>query len=248
MSTVESPRIKPRSKLRLLGRMAIGCLIVVAATAGTVATGALLEVKTFTDALKLSPRLQLGDELVRADPGGPQTLLLIGSDKRSKGARDAFSPPHSDTMLLVRLNPKQPDTTMLSIPRDLKVTIRPDHARPTVQKINAAYTIGGAKLTVRTIKQVLGVQINHVVDLNFAGFKALVDYVGCTFVQVDRRYYHSNLGLPGGDTYDEINLQPGYQKLCGDDALHYVRYRHPDTDLIRNARQPDFLRQVKNQL
>src|SRR5205823_9125309 len=98
------------------------------------------------------------------------------------------------------------------------------------------------------IKQVLGVQINHVVDLNFAGFKALVDYVGCTFVQVDRRYYHSNLGLPGGDTYDEINLQPGYQKLCGNDALHYVRYRHTDTDLVRAARQQDFLRQIKNQV
>src|SRR5881227_2540771 len=248
MSTVESPRIKPRSKLRLLGRMAIGCLIVVAATAGTVATGALLEVKTFTDALKLSPRLQLGDELVRADPGGPQTLLLIGSDKRSKGARDASSPPHSDTMLLVRLDPNQPDTTMLSIPRDLKVTIHPDHGRPTTQKINAAYSIGGAKLAIKTVKQLLGVQINHVVDINFAGFKALVDYLGCVYVQVDRRYHHSNIGLAAGDTYDEIDIQPGYQKLCGNDALHYVRYRHTDTDLVRAARQQDFLRQIKNQV
>src|SRR5207302_7430126 len=64
----------------------------------------------------------------------------------------------------------------------------------------------------------------------------------------DRRYYHSNIGLLRGDTYDEINLQPGYQKLCGDAALHYVRYRHTDTDLVRNARQQDFLRQVKNQV
>src|SRR5256885_15693034 len=100
MSTLESPLIRPRSNLRLLGRMAIGCLIVVAATAGTVATGTLLEGKTFTDALKLSPKLQLGDELARADPRGPQTLLLIGADKRSKGAREAVSPPPSDTMLL----------------------------------------------------------------------------------------------------------------------------------------------------
>jgi polyisoprenyl-teichoic acid--peptidoglycan teichoic acid transferase len=237
-----------RPKLRLVIRMLIGCLVVVAAVAATVATGALLEVKTFTDALKQNPQLKLGHELAKADAGGPQTLLLIGSDKRAKTAVDANTPAHSDTMLLVRLDPSQPDTTMLSVPRDLKVTIHPDKGRATTQKINAAYTLGGAKLAVKTVKQVLGVQINHVIDINFAGFKALVDYLGCIFVQVDRRYYHSNVGLGAGQTYDEINIQPGYQRLCGTDALHYVRFRHADTDLVRNARQQDFLRQIKNQL
>lgn len=228
--------------------MLIGCTIVVAAVAATVATGALLEVKTFTDALHLSPQLKLGSELTGVSAGKPQTILLIGSDKRAKGAVDATSPPRSDTMLLVRLDPNQPSTTMLSIPRDLKVTIRPDHGTPTVQKMNAAYTIGGAKLTVRTIKDLLHIQINHVVDINFAGFKALVDYVGCVYTQVDRRYYHSNYGLAPQDQYAEIDIQPGYQKLCGDDALSYVRYRHADTDLVRSARQQGFLRDIKNQL
>jgi polyisoprenyl-teichoic acid--peptidoglycan teichoic acid transferase len=228
--------------------MFIGCLLVVAAVAGTLATGALLEVKTFTDYLKQSPQLKLGSLLAKTNAGGPQTLLLIGSDKRAKTAIDASSPPHSDTMILVRLDPGQPETTMLSIPRDLKVTLRPDHKKPSVQKINAAYTLGGPKLTVKTIKQVLGISINHVIDINFLGFKELVNYLGCVFVQVDRRYYHSNLGLAPGQTYDEIDIQPGYQRLCGDDALHYVRYRHTDTDLVRSARQQDFLRQIKNQL
>jgi polyisoprenyl-teichoic acid--peptidoglycan teichoic acid transferase len=228
--------------------MLLGCVLVVAAAAATVATGALLEVQGFVDALKQSPQLKLGNELAHADAGGPQTLLLIGSDKRAKGAIDSTSPPHSDTMLLIRLDPSQPNTTMLSVPRDLKVTIRPDNGPSTTQKINAAYSIGGAKLAVKTVKQVLGVSINHVVDINFGGFKALVDYLGCIFVQVDRRYFHSNLGLGAGQTYDEINIQPGYQRLCGDDALHYVRYRHTDTDLVRSARQQDFLRQIKNQV
>jgi hypothetical protein len=67
-------------------------------------------------------------------------------------------------------------------------------------------------------------------------------------VQVDRRYYHSNVGLAAGQTYDTINIEPGYQKLCGDNALHYVRYRHADTDLVRGARQQDFLRQIKDQV
>lgn len=57
-----------------------------------------------------------------------------------------------------------------------------------MQKINAAYSIGGAKLAVKTVKQVLGVRINHVVDINFGGFKALVSFLGCVYVQVDRRY------------------------------------------------------------
>jgi polyisoprenyl-teichoic acid--peptidoglycan teichoic acid transferase len=228
--------------------MLIGCVLVVVATAATVTTGVLLEVKSFTDALKLSPQLKLGNELATANAGGAQTILLIGSDKRAKGAIDSSSPPHSDTILLVRLDPGQPDTTMLSIPRDLKVTIRPFHGTPTTQKINAAYSIGGAKLTVKTVKQLLGIQINHVVDINFEGFKALVNYLGCVYVQVDRRYLNTNAGAAAGQTYATINIEPGYQRLCGQDALDYVRYRHTDTDLVRSARQQDFLRQIKNQL
>jgi LCP family protein required for cell wall assembly len=251
MSTFDDHVASRRPRFRARGiwlRTLLGCVLVVIATAATVTTGVLLEVKSFTDALKLSPQLKLGDELASANAGGAQTILLIGSDKRAAGAVDSSSPARSDTMLLVRLDPNQPDTTMLSIPRDLKVTIYPFHGTPMTQKINAAYSIGGVKLTVKTIKQVLGIQINHVVDINFEGFKALVNYLGCVYVQVDRRYLNLNAGLPAGQTYAEIDLEPGYQKLCGQQALDYVRYRHTDTDLVRNARQQDFLRQIKNQL
>ena len=110
MSTLDEQLVVPsargeRRRLRLWVRMLLGCLMVVVAVAATVATGTLLEVKAFTDALKQSPQLQLGNELANADAGGPQTLLLIGSDKRAKGAIDSGGPPHSDTMLLVRLDP-----------------------------------------------------------------------------------------------------------------------------------------------
>jgi polyisoprenyl-teichoic acid--peptidoglycan teichoic acid transferase len=253
MSTVDrklqAVHVRRRCRGRLLTRMMIGCLVVIAAVAATIATGTLLEVKQFVDALNQNPPLKFGKNvLATANPGGPQTLLLIGSDKRAKGAIDASGPPHSDTMMLVRLDPNESNTTVLSVPRDLKVTIHPDHGAPTTQKINAAYSIGGPKLAVKTVKQLLGIKINHVVDINFAGFKELVNYLGCVYVQVDRRYYHSNAGLAASDTYSEIDIQPGYQKLCGDDALAYVRYRHTDTDLVRSARQQDFLRQIKNQI
>src|SRR5437588_5174373 len=135
--------VRSRRRRRLFARMLAGCLIVVAAVAATIATGTLLEVKFFTDALKQSPRLNLGNELASANAGGPQTLLLIGSDLRAKTAIDASNPPHSDTMILVRLDPNEPNTTLLSIPRDLKVAIHPDHGRSSTQKINAAYTLGG---------------------------------------------------------------------------------------------------------
>src|SRR4030088_298129 len=161
MSIYEEQLAPParRRRRRLWAKMLLGCLIVVAAVAATVATGALLEVKAFTDALKQSPQLQLGGELATANAGGAQRLLHIGSDKRARTANDASTPAHSDTTILVRLDPNQPNTTLLSVPRDRKVRIRPDHGRPSTQKINAWYTIGGGKLAVKTIKQVLGVQI-----------------------------------------------------------------------------------------
>jgi LCP family protein required for cell wall assembly len=116
-----------------------------------------------------------------------------------------------------------------------------------VQKINAAYSLGGARLTLRTVKRLLHIQVNHVVDVNFAGFRAAVTAVGCVYVDVDHRYFHQNLGT-AATNYSSINIEPGYQRLCGDQALSYVRYRHTDSDFIRVARQQDFTRQFKAQV
>jgi polyisoprenyl-teichoic acid--peptidoglycan teichoic acid transferase len=68
------------------------------------------------------------------------------------------------------------------------------------------------------------------------------------YVDVDKRYYHSNAGLPPSAQYAEINIPAGYQKLCGSQSLDYVRFRHADDDLVRAARQQDFLRQAKDQI
>jgi hypothetical protein len=71
-----------------------------------------------------------------------------------------------------------------------------------------------------------------------------VDYIGCVYADIDRDYFNDN---SGGTNYATIDVDPGYQKICGRDALDYVRYRHGDTDLVRAARQQDFLRQIKQQ-
>ena len=139
--------------------------------------------------------------------------------------------------MLLRLDPDKNAIALMSIPRDLKVEI-PGYG---TEKFNAAYAYGGAKLTLQVVKELTGLPINHVVNVDFLGFVRAVDAIGCVYVDVDRRYYHSNVGVPPSEQYAEINIQPGYQLLCGKKALQYVRYRHTDTDLVRAARQQDFL-------
>ncbi len=192
--------------------------------------------------------------------GGPKTFLVLGTDRRahSTDALDRENPPHSDTILLVRFDPSQDQTTLLSIPRDLLVTIKTKQGAVYAnQKINAAYTIGsrlggtseGSLLAAETIKREVfpSLKLNGIVDVNFQGFIRLVDTLGCAYVNVDHRYYNQNVGSPETD-YTSINLQPGYQKLCYENALDYVRYRHTDSDFVRVARQQDFLRDLREQV
>jgi polyisoprenyl-teichoic acid--peptidoglycan teichoic acid transferase len=192
--------------------------------------------------------------------GGPETFLILGSDRREK-SRDSYDrsdPPHSDTILLVRFDPEQGQTSVMSIPRDLMVNIQTRQGQIyTNEKINAAYTIGsklggasGASLlAAETIKREVfhGLQLNGIIDVNFKGFIQVVDTLGCAYVNVDHHYFNQNLGTTETN-YTGINLQPGYQKLCYENALDYVRYRHTDDDFVRVARQQDFLRNLREQI
>ena len=85
--------------------------------------------------------------------------------------------------------------------------------------------------------------INHVFVTNFKKFERAVGEMGCVYMTVDKRYYHVN--EPGGEQYFEINLQPGYQRLCGKQALEFVANRHESTSLIRDARDQRFLLETK---
>ncbi len=231
-------------KSGLWKRYVIGALLVIVAAAAATSVAAFSEVDKISKAF--GGQLDLGNDLAEAPPGKPQTILLIGSDRRSKSANDAkygaASHPRSDTMILVRLDPKKDATALLSLPRDLKVDI-PGHG---VEKLNAAYSIGGTRLTLRTIKQFTGLRVNHVINVDFRGFRDAVDAIHCVYVDVDRRYFNDN--ADPSQQYATINIDPGYQKLCGQDALDYVRYRHTDSDITRAARQQDFLREAKQQV
>src|SRR5439155_13994977 len=87
--------------------------------------------------------------------------------------------------------------------------------------------------------------INHVVNVDFTGFADAVNAIDCVYVDVDHHYYHSNVGLAPSEQYAEIDVPAGYQRMCGYNALQYVRYRHDDNDLVRSARQQDFLREAR---
>ena len=166
--------------------------------------------------------------------------MLLGSDRRPDNATDggAGTGARSDTIILVRLDPDKEATAMMSLPRDLKVQI-PGHG---TDKINAAYELGGPKLTLKTVKRLTGLQINHVINVDFQGFKRAVDAIGCIYADIDRRYYNDS------SAYAYINVYPGYQRLCGEEALEYARFRYEDTDLVRSARQQGLLREAKQQV
>lgn len=224
-------------------RFLLGALIIVLASATATAVAGWHEVDKVVNAFQNTHHIAgITHELTEADAGKPQTILLMGSDKRSKNAIDvrngAIGKPLSDTMMLMRLDPQKQATALLSLPRDLKVHI-PGHG---IDKLNAAYSIGGARLTVETIKSITHLHINHVINVDFHGFSKAVNALGCIYIDVDRRYYNQS------DAYSKIDIPAGYQRLCGQDALAYVRYRHEDNDLVRATRQQGFLREVKAQV
>jgi polyisoprenyl-teichoic acid--peptidoglycan teichoic acid transferase len=233
-------RFIPDSRRGMLWRFALGAVIIIAFTATTTAVAGLLQFKQFTDYLSLSPVIKNAAVSV-ADPGNPQTLLLIGSDHR---AGEPFSAANTDTMMLVRLDPNSSTINVLSVPRDLKVQI-PEGGVMTTDKLNSAYSIGGPNLLLKVLKQQVfpGLHVNHIIDVNFGGFEDLVNAIGCVYTDVDHRYYNNTAYTD----YSSIDIQPGYQKLCGTDALEFVRFRHTDSDIVRNARQQDFLRWAKDQ-
>ncbi|MEV4422276.1 LCP family protein [Patulibacter sp. NPDC049589] len=177
-------------------------------------------------------------------PGRARTVLLAGLDHRYADGPGAKS--RSDTMLLVRLDPDSAATSMLSLPRDLRVA---SLGRPGQDKLNSAWFRGGQN----ALKRVLGTEllgtpedpfvIDDVVSVRFDAFSKIVNTLGCLYADVDRKYFVApNAG------HAQIDQPAGYQRLCGEDALAYVRYRIGDSDFVREARQANYLTEVRTQI
>ncbi|HZL47785.1 MAG TPA: LCP family protein [Solirubrobacteraceae bacterium] len=255
LSASPEPPRRPWWMARRVALAAVGIVLLAGATTYVVAlneVGKVVAALGETRPVKVAPSV-----LAPTSKGAPETLLLIGNDERPppKGNPDGAVLPHSNEMLLVRIDPSKPTISMLPIPRELQVTFTAPNGEVITNRINSAYTYGfedgggasgGVKLMIKTIKSVLGIPvINHVFVTNFKRFGHAVNEMGCVYTTVDKRYHHVN--EPGGEQYFEINLQPGYQRLCGKQALEFVANRHESTSLIRDARDQRFLLEVKAQ-
>ncbi len=246
---MRDPNRPPRPGRGVLIRALIAGILTISLSATAVASAVLLEIDDVVDTFTQEGRTAIDiPEVTRAEAGDPRTFLLLGSDERY-GDRKLKIKPRSDTILLVRVDPDTKRIAVMSIPRDLKVQI----PGAGTNKINAAYELGGPRKTMNTVKRLFedatgeDFPIHNVINVNFGGFRRAVNYVDGVYVDVDRRYYNDNSTANYGEAYATIDVQPGYQRLKGQDALDYVRYRHGDNDFYRASRQQDFLRQATRQ-
>jgi LCP family protein required for cell wall assembly len=249
VSRYRVPPRKTRTGLALLGRILLVTLLSLVGIGLAVAGGAILWYhQSLSDIRPHSVDVKVAQkELNVTRPGHAAIALLIGYDQRAGVEYSNIS--RSDTVMLVRADPSTNTISLLSIPRDLGVPIYCPKWGATsrgVDRVNQAYADCGSAGTLDTVKHFSGLPINYLVKINFHGFKELVDKIGGIWLDVDRRYYHVNNGT-AAENYANINLQPGYQLLTGQEALDFVRYRHTDDDYHRIARQQQFVRALKQQ-
>ncbi len=183
--------------------------------------------------------------------GDALTFLVVGSDSR-EGLDDLehfgnFAGARGDVVILVRVDPSTGDARMLSIPRDLWVDI-PGHGEG---KINAAYSYGGPRLMVETIRENLGIEVNHYVEIGFVGFQEMIDELGG--IQIDFPY-------DARDRSSGLDVAAGTEVLDGEMALAYARSRKYQEyqngswqsvdadDIGRTQRQQEVIRAIMSEL
>jgi LCP family protein required for cell wall assembly len=196
---------------------------------------------------ELNRAVDLGKVEDRAPLGKGTNYLIVGSDSRAGLSDEAKRDLHTgsadggrtDSMILLHTGTH--GTTMMSLPRDSWVTIpsfiRPEtgkHYRTSRNKLNAAYSLGGPELLVRTIERNTGLHVDHYAEIGFAGFVGVVDAVGGVEMCLDREIKDDKSGA---------DLKKGCHNLDGSKALAFVRQRHQEAqgDLGRTKNQQKFL-------
>jgi LCP family protein required for cell wall assembly len=180
----------------------------------------------------------------------PNTILVLGSDARTKGTKEPGAqtigqPSRSDSIMLLRIGGGA--NAQLSILRDLVVDI-PGHGP---NKINAAYAFGGPALAIQTVEQYLGIDINHIVEVNFANFPELIDALGGVTVKTGCVDSEISGGVRNGGY--TLKLKPGTHQLNGNQALTLARTRKnackpAEDDHARVRRQQQILTAMKDQV
>lgn len=180
-------------------------------------------------------------------PAQPFTVLLLGSDDDSKFPPDRLN---TQSMILVRVDPSARQATMLSIPRDLWVSI-PNQG---MGKISTAYQLGGAQGAIDAVESNFKVHVDDYVWIGLNGLVKLIDQLGGVDVMVTNPvmddFYPSDLSSSGDPyAYYRVAVLPGATHLDGVHALQYVRSRHGDLrgDFARSERQQQLLLAIKAQ-
>ncbi|MGD9579897.1 MAG: LCP family protein [Vampirovibrionia bacterium] len=167
-------------------------------------------------------------------------VLAMGVDSNGFGT-DPFKGTRTDTMIVAALDPEKNTVNAISIPRDSKVYLADNKG---VDKINAAHAYGGPELTVKTVNQTLGINVDHYILINYAGMKELVKALGGVEVYVEKRMKYTDRTAKLF-----IDLQPGRQLLDADQAEMYLRFRHDaEGDIGRIKRQQWFMKGVIDKL
>ena len=191
--------------------------------------------------------------LVGDEAGQVMNVLLVGSDSRdglegaaaAQAGKGQVAGARSDTIMLLHIDPRDRQAAILSIPRDLWVPIA---GTDFSDKINASFALGGAPQLIATVQDALGLTVNHYVQVDFVGFKDIVDTVGGVdiYTPAPARDFTSGLDIP----------RAGCVRLDGTQGLAFVRSRNyevlidgtwqtdPRGDLGRIKRQQEFIRRM----
>jgi LCP family protein required for cell wall assembly len=175
-----------------------------------------------------------------ADP--TQTVLVMGVDSNGNRVGDTYLGTRTDTMLLVKPNPKEQSLNIVSLPRDSKVYLDEEHSR--VGKLNAAHAMGGPDKTRSVIADSLGVPVQKYLAVDFQAVRAMVDAIGGIDVYVPQRMRYTD-----NTAKLRIRLDVGWMHMDGKTAEGFLRFRHDAYgDIGRVRRQQQFMTAIRERL
>ncbi|CUS02924.2 exported protein of unknown function [Candidatus Promineifilum breve] len=177
-------------------------------------------------------------------PDGTTNILLLGKDVNADGSGDA----RTDTMIVVSVNRETGTASMISLPRDLYVYL----PNRIMSRLNTAVTLGGVDLLKQAILYNFGIPIHYYAQVDFEGFKRIVDLLGGVEMAVscplqDWRLISPELDQTVEENWEQFRLEAGLHQMDGDLALWYARSRLTTTDFDRGRRQQQLLQAMLNQ-
>ncbi|MEU8200407.1 LCP family protein [Streptosporangium sp. NPDC049046] len=240
----------PKGRGRKQRRLSIGAWAGIAAT-GVLVLSTLGGYKVYRDTLGEFQTVDLSGKLGQNRPAavkGALNVLIVGSDTREGdnlkyGQKMADAGKRTDTIILMHVSPDRDKATFISFPRDSVVEMPPcksETGAPVAARtemINAAYNEGGITCTITTIEALTDIRIDHFVEVDFTGFKNIVNALGGVRICLTK---------PVDDKKSKLTLPAGWHLLAGEKALGYVRLRNygDGSDIGRIKRQQVFLSQV----